>query len=101
MMVLSLAAICGFVRPLQAQPVFIADASWSNIVDNDSDGCASAARLNWNPDVNGSGTVSVFERVFYSTNNGLTWVFMVDLPWHNITGTSTSDTQSLDLFEDG
>ncbi len=45
----------------------IYNASWSNPVDQDGDGYKRSATLNWDPDVVGTGSLTVFEKLYYTT----------------------------------
>ena len=81
--------------------VALASLSWANLSDNDGDGCVAPSsakagfRLQWDVDVVGGGTLSVYEKVF---RKGLgDWVLLATTPPHNITGASPADAQQLEV----
>jgi hypothetical protein len=70
----------------------IYNAWWSNLVDEDGDGYVRSARLNWDPDVSGgTGSLSVYEKIYYKVASNSTWVLAYTTSAHTITGVSTSD----------
>jgi hypothetical protein len=81
----------------------IADAWWSNTADNSHDGCVAPEsltgllRLNWNPNVAGGGTLSVFERIYLRESGSETWILVHTTSAHNITGTLSTDAQYVDI----
>ncbi len=76
----------------------IYNARWSNPVDNDGDGYGRSARLNWDPDVaDGSGTLTVFEKVYYKLSTSGTWTLLYTSGTHTITDWNTSDSQYVDV----
>jgi hypothetical protein len=76
----------------------IYNAWWSNRVDNDGDGYARSARLNWDPDVaGGSGSLTVYEKIYWKYSSSSTWTYFYTTGNHTITGTSTSDAQYIDI----
>jgi hypothetical protein len=80
--------------------VSIADAYWTNRLDDDGDGYFHAMLLNWDPTlVSGSGTLSVFEKIYWRPGDGGNgdWVLLTTTSPHAITGQSTADVQSFDV----
>ena len=73
------------------------DAWWTDEVDADGDGYMRSARLNWDPDVVGSGSLNVFERVYWKLSSSSSWTLFSTVPSHTITGTATSDSQSIGI----
>jgi len=70
------------------------NAWWSNTVDNDSDGYVQFARLNWDPDVSGgSGSITVYEKIYFKTSTSSTWTLLATTSNHVITDTLSSDSQ--------
>ena len=91
--------------PCPVRPT-IYDAWWTNQQDSDGDGCFAGtnsdyARLNWDPDVGGcSGSLSVFEKVYYKGCSSSTWTLGFTTPNHTITACSTADEQGVDVHMD-
>jgi hypothetical protein len=74
------------------------NAWWTNEVDSDGDGYKRSARLNWDPDVvGGSGSLSVYEKIYWKLASSSSWTFAIQTSLHTITGTSTSDQQYADV----
>jgi hypothetical protein len=70
----------------------IYNAWWSNAVDQDGDGYARSSRLNWDPDVSGgTGSLSVYEKIYYKVFSASTWTLALTTSTHTITGVSTAD----------
>ena len=68
-----------------ADMVVIADAWWSSAVDEDGDGCPRSARLNWNPDVaDCSGTLTVFEKIYWKAGSSGTWTLVTTTSNHAV-----------------
>ena len=87
-----------------AQTATIADAWWTYQQDCNGDGsfagtlAANQARLNWNPDVtNCSGTLTVFEIVYYKPCDQSAWTPIYTNVSHSITGCRSSDSQFLNI----
>jgi hypothetical protein len=75
----------------------IYNAWWSNQVDQDGDGCKRSATLNWDPDVaDCSGTLAVFEKIYWKPAGSGTWTLVVTTNSHTITDCSTADSQYVD-----
>lgn len=65
----------------------IYQAWWTDEVDNDGDGYIQSARLTWDPDVEGSsGSLSVFEKIYYKLSTSGTWSLLTTTQPHTITG---------------
>ena len=79
----------------------IADAGWANRVNRDGDLYWSSATLVWDPDVVGGGSLDVFEKVFYRLSIGGTWFLLGTTPVHTISGTGSSDIQSVQVLGSG
>jgi len=78
----------------QALTATIYNAWWSNTVDEDGDGYVRSARLNWDPDVSGgSGSLTVYEKIYWKLKSSSTWNLITTTSSHIITGTTTSDSQ--------
>lgn len=76
----------------------IVNAWWTNSVDVDGDGYKRSMRLNWDPDVaGGSGSLSVFEKIYYRPASGGSWNLETTTTSHTITGTTSSDRQFRDI----
>ncbi|MEY2408000.1 MAG: hypothetical protein QOF48_670, partial [Verrucomicrobiota bacterium] len=77
----------------------IADAWWTNQRDLDGDGCRAGltndtVQLNWDPNVAGSsGSLTVFERIYYKACASAGWTLYATSTPHVITGASTADQQ--------
>ncbi|MHC4752127.1 MAG: DNRLRE domain-containing protein, partial [Planctomycetota bacterium] len=77
-----------------AQSATIWDAWWSNEVDENGDGYVRSARLNWDPDVVGcSGSLSVYEKIYWKYRTSSTWNLITTTSPHTITDCATSDIQ--------
>ena len=80
----------------------IYDAWWSNQSDSGG-GCmvptsGSTFRLNWDPDVVGcSGSLSVFEKVYYKLTSSSTWTLYTTTTAHTINACSSADQQYVDM----
>ncbi|MBI2569255.1 MAG: choice-of-anchor H family protein [Candidatus Schekmanbacteria bacterium] len=78
--------------PAHALVATVYDAWWYSAVDSDSDGYARQARLAWDPDVSGgSGSLTVFEKIYWKRWSSSTWTLLGTTPTHAISGTATSD----------
>lgn len=81
----------------------ITDAWWTQIADHDNDGCVAPSsqdllmRLNWNPDIAGSSTMTVFEKVYRRDPKAADWTLVFTTPEHAVTGTATNDFGFVDL----
>lgn len=82
----------------------INDAWWTYQADNDGDGCwepldaNSSFRLNWNPNVvNCSGSISVFEKVYFRICGAANWSIWTTTASHLITGLSIADQQFINM----
>jgi hypothetical protein len=73
----------------------VRDAWWTAPVDVDGDGYKRSARLNWDSDVAGPGSLSVYEKIYYKVWNTTTWTSLSQTPVHTIIGTSTADARYL------
>ena len=80
------------VTPAPRAVVF--NAWWTDKVDNDDDGYVRSAVLRWDPDVNGSGAIQVFEKVYYQVLGAGSWTLITTTNAHTISGTTTADEQS-------
>lgn len=79
----------------------ITDAWWTNEVDQDGDGCVRSATLNWEPDAVGcSGSMLVYEMVYYRQAGFPDWTFYTMTDVHTIDGCSPDDQQALDVTLD-
>jgi len=93
-----------FTEDTQVTLATIGTNWWTAVIDNDQDGCLAPAvpngylRLNWDPDVAGSGTLTVFEKVYWRSAGSSAWALLVSTPPHTVTAGSSSDSQSADLF---
>ena len=83
----------------------IYQAWWTNRVDNDGDGCYAGtiatdrARLNWDPDLVGcTGSLVVFEKVYYKQASSGTWTLYYTSSTHTITDCITGDQQYVDIL---
>jgi len=86
---------------LLALSATIYDAWWSNEIDHDGDGYKSHAWLIWDPDVSGgSGSLTVFEKIYYKLSSSGSWTLLITTSNHTITGTSTSDAQYITINGD-
>jgi len=75
----------------------IYDAWWTYQVDQDGDGCKRSARLNWDPDVIGcSGSLSVFEKIYWKPAPSGTWTLLTTTEPHTINDCSGADWQYQD-----
>src|SRR5437879_1674201 len=75
----------------------IFDASWTNRVDQDGDGYVQTARLTWDPDVvGGSGSLTVYEKIYWKLSNSSSWNLITTIAPHVITGNTTADQQYAD-----
>lgn len=77
----------------------ISDAWWNGRVDMDHDGYVSQGRLNWNPDVNKSGTtLTVYEKIYrkpHAYNDSFwNWTAVATTAAHKISGQSSTDNKS-------
>ena len=76
---------------------------WSNVADKDRDGCVAPQspsglmRLNWDADVVGSSSLSVFGKVYWRVAGATEWNPAVVSAPGLITGTSTNDSQYVDI----
>jgi hypothetical protein len=76
----------------------IYDAWWTNRVDNDGDGYVRSARVNWDPDVSGgSGSLTVYEKIYWKLASSSSWTLFTTTSQHTITGTASSDQQYVDI----
>lgn len=77
---------------------------WTQVIDNDKDGCVAPTlpngyiRLNWDPDVAGAGTLTVVGKVYWRGKAGGGWSLVASTPPQVITAGSAADYQSVDLF---
>ena len=83
---------------MDAPTATIYNAWWTNQVDNDADGYKRSARLNWDPDVAGVGSLAVYEKVYYKAYTSTAYILLYTKPVHTITGVLTTDGQFLDLI---
>jgi hypothetical protein len=75
----------------------IYNAWWTNEVDEDGDGYKRSARLNWDPDVaGGSGSLGVYEKIYWKYAGSSTWNLITTTSTHTITGTTSADAQYRD-----
>ncbi|MBN2561076.1 MAG: choice-of-anchor H family protein [Phycisphaerae bacterium] len=80
----------------------IFSAWWSNEVDEDGDGYVRSARLNWDPDVAGcSGSLTVYEMVYWKLASSGTWNLITTTSPHDITDCSGGDAQYRDYLGGG
>lgn len=80
----------------------IYDAWWSNEVDLDADGFRRSARLNCDPDVSGgTGSLTVYEKIYVRFGSGSTWLLLGTTASHTITGTSAYDGWYMDWTGNG
>ena len=71
-------------------------AWWMNEIDNDGDGYTQYAWLGWQPEVvGGSGSLSVYEKIYYKLSTTGTWTFATTTPTHTITDQSGLNEQHL------
>jgi hypothetical protein len=82
---------------LPAGSIYISGTSWSDPADVDGDGYKRAVRLNWDADVAGGVSTSVFEKVYCKLAATNTWTLLATTASHPVTGASTSDVQYLDI----
>jgi hypothetical protein len=75
----------------------IGDVWWTDAVDNDSDGHSRSARLHWNPDVGGAGSLTVFEKVYWRVHGTTAWTFLTATSPHVISGATSEDAQYVDV----
>jgi predicted metalloprotease len=76
----------------------IYDAWWSNGVDQDGDGYVRSARLNWDSDVVGcSGSLTVYEKIYWRVTGNSTWNLLTTTSPHTITNCLSSDSQYRDI----
>lgn len=81
-------------------PIFasIYDAWWTAPQDADGDGCVSSARLNWDVDLIGTtGTLNVYEKIYYKPTGTATWMLYTTTTTHPITGSLATDTVYLTI----
>jgi hypothetical protein len=77
----------------------IYDAWWENAVDIDGDAYKRQARLVWDPNVaGGSGSLTVFERIYYKRSSSSAWTLFVTTNPHVITGTATTDAYAASVY---
>jgi hypothetical protein len=87
-----------WIYGLSSLQAVIWDAWWSNGVDLDGDGFKRSARLNWDPDVSGgSGSLTVFEKIYYKLKSASAWTLLVTTSPHTIIDTATNDSQYRDI----
>jgi subtilisin-like proprotein convertase family protein len=79
--------------------VKIATTSWSLQVDGNHNNYYESARLNWDPDVPAGGSQSVFEKIYWRTNDA-PWVLLYTTAPHTITGVGAGDAQFYDVALD-
>ncbi len=81
-------------------PIFasIYDAWWTAAQDTDGDSCVSSARLNWDVDLFGTtGTLNVYEKIYYKPTGTGTWLLYTTTTTHPVTGSSASDAVFLTI----
>ncbi|UCC30808.1 MAG: IPT/TIG domain-containing protein, partial [Phycisphaerales bacterium] len=82
-------------------PTTIWDAWWTDQIDTDGDGYRSSARLNWDPDIVGcSGSVEVYEKVYWMRANSGVWNLSFTNWPHTLTDCISGDSASLN-YEGG
>jgi len=96
----ALLVLAALIPSLRAQTAFVDTAYWSHSVDADQDGCVASARLNWDVDVNGTGTLLVYENVWGRPSGSLNWNLLYTSFNHVITG-SGEETQWVTLPGNG
>jgi len=88
----------GGPQPL-ALTATIYNAWWGNKVDCDGDGRMRQGVLCWDPDVaGGSGSLVVFERIYYKPASSSTWSFFTQTVAHTITGILTTDARLVSVY---
>lgn len=107
----ALAALAGLTlhqaRAAESPPVFIYNAWWTQVADQDQDGCvapetsAGLLRLNWDADVADGGTVEVYEKVYSRPTGATKWTLLGTTTPRPISGNNTLDAQHLDLVPAG
>jgi len=76
----------------------ISVVQWINEVDYDLDGYKQYAELTWDPDVRGgSGSLVIYEKVYWKLSSASTWSLLITTPTRTITGNSAYDAMSLKL----
>jgi hypothetical protein len=76
----------------------ISSTSWTNQIDLDGNGFKRSARLYWDPNVvGGAGSLVVFERLYYKSSYGTTWMALAQIGNHTITGVSKADMRYVDI----
>ena len=81
------------------QTFSIADAWWTALLDNDTDGCYESGILHWNANVD-TGDASIFAKVFWREEGTSTWILVDDTPCYTITG-SVLDDRSVQVTASG
>jgi len=79
----------------------IYNAWWTDSLDIDQDGCVSGARLNWDVDVVGGGSLSVYEKIYYRPDGSTYWIPFLTTSPHTITGSLTTDSSSTVVLGSG
>ncbi len=75
----------------------IYNAWWVNVTDEDGDGYAQSARLNYEPDIaDGYSTQSVYEKIYWKPSVNISWNLLTTTLEHTITGTE-NDILYVDL----
>lgn len=93
-----------YLEDTQVTMATISSTSWSNVADQDGDGCIAPnspngfLRLNWNPDVVGVGSLNVYEKVYWRQGTTGNWILVATTPQHQITENATADQQFVDLL---
>lgn len=93
-----------FAGDTQAAKGVISRVWWSNLADNDSDGCVAPVRengylrLHWDGDATLGGTLSIYEKVLRRSSAEGNWLAVFTTPAHTVTGDSEEDSQFADLL---
>ena len=86
------------VQPPVGSLVKVVSSSWSLEVDGNHNGFFESGRLNWNVDATGGGTYTVFEKIYWRTNQS-SWVLFATTDPYVVTGVGTGDARFLDIPE--
>lgn len=93
-----------FIEDTQVTRATVTTSWWSGIIDNDEDGCVAPStpngflRLNWDPEVAGNGSLTVYEKVYWRAGGVSVWSLLTTTSPHTITAGETTDSQTADLF---
>ncbi len=68
-------------------PARVTDAWWTDKSDQDGDGYVRAATLHWNSSVVGTGSLTVYEKIYYKLTGGSTWTLFATTGTYSFSGT--------------